>query len=69
MLTLTRRAHQTQKTVRFPTNILHLAFSSGRLARWAVRRFDSRVLSEVLGVVLCLCVQGKWISHIPQHST
>ncbi len=35
------------------------ACSSGRRAGWAVRRFDSLVLSEVAGVVLCLCAQGE----------
>jgi hypothetical protein len=41
---------------------------SGRRAVWAVRRFDSVVLSEVPGVVLCLCFQGDgaFLSITPQ---
>jgi hypothetical protein len=35
------------------------ACSSGRRAGWAVRRFDSLVLSEVPGVVLGMCAQGE----------
>ncbi len=35
------------------------ACSSGRRAGWAVRRFGLLVLSEVPGLVLCLCAQGE----------
>ena len=49
------------KTERFvcPSTFALAACSSGRRAAWAVRRFDSLVLSEVPGVVLCLCAQGE----------
>jgi hypothetical protein len=37
-------------------------------AGWAVRRFKSLVLAEVLNVILCLCAQGEGISlHIARH--
>jgi hypothetical protein len=39
------------------------ACPSGRRAGWAVRRFDSLVLSEVPGVVLYLCAQVEGTFH------
>ena len=41
-----------------PTKDFLAACPSGRRAGWAVRRFDSLVLSEVLHVVLCVCAKG-----------
>ena len=42
-----------------PHDISLASCPSGRRAGWAVRRFDSLVLSEVPNVVLCLCSQGE----------
>ena len=42
-----------------PQKISLAACPSGRRAGWAVRRFDSLVLSEVPNVLLCLCAQGE----------
>ena len=41
-----------------PQYISLAACPSGRRAGWAVRRFDSLVLSEVPDVALRLCAQG-----------
>jgi hypothetical protein len=51
-------AQKTERVVCSHTFAL-AASSSGRRAGWAVRRFDSLVLSENPGVVLCLCVRRK----------
>ena len=42
-----------------PLNTSLAACPSGRRSGWAVRRFDSLVLSEVPDVVSCLCAQGE----------
>ncbi len=54
----TRRAHKERGRYA-PQYIFLAACLSSRRAGWAVRRFNSRVLSEVPDVVLCLCVQGE----------
>jgi hypothetical protein len=44
-----------------PAKKMNATCPSGHLsvcASWAVRRFDSLVLSEVPDVALCLCAQG-----------
>ncbi len=42
-----------------PTKKSLAACLSKRRAGWAVRQFDSLVLSEVPDVALCLCAQGE----------
>ena len=54
----TRRAHK-ERGWYAPHDILLASCPSGRRSGWAVRRFDSLVLSEVSDVVLCLCAQGE----------
>jgi hypothetical protein len=53
------KALAQSKRVVEPKNISLAAGPSGRCAGWAVRRFDSLVVSEVPDVVLCLCAQGE----------
>ncbi len=54
----TRRAHKESGRYA-PHNISLASCPSGRHSGWAVRRFDSLVLSEVPDVVLCLSAQGE----------
>ena len=51
-------ANNKTKRVVCPQKISLAACPSGRRAGWAVRRFDSLVLSEVPDAALCLCAQG-----------
>jgi hypothetical protein len=58
----TRRARIKQRGWYAHIRFALAACSSGRRAGWAVHRFDSLVLSEVPGVVWCLCAQEEGTS-------
>ena len=61
----TRRAHK-ERGWYAPHDISLASCPSGRRSGWAVRRFDSLVLSEVPDVILCLCAQGEGAQRLSQ---
>ncbi len=49
--------------ITYPKSLALASCPSGCRAGWAVRRFSSLVLNDVLGVVLCFCAQGEGAFH------